>query len=95
VLNKGEENGEAWVPAECDVSIRSGWFYSPSTDTSLKSVDKLMDIYYTSVGRNSNLLLSVPPDRRGLIPARDSIRLMEFRRMRERVFKKNLALKAK
>lgn len=46
MLNKGEENGEAWVPAECDVSIRSGWFYSPSTDTSLKSVDKLMDIYY-------------------------------------------------
>lgn len=95
ILNKGEEDGAAWVPAECDVSIRPGWFYSPATDTSLKSVDKLMDIYYASVGRNSNLLLSVPPDRRGLIPAKDSIRLVEFRRMRERVFKKNLALQAK
>lgn len=95
ILNKGEEDGAAWVPAESDVSIRPGWFYSPSTDTRLKSVDKLMDIYYGSVGRNSNLLLNVPPDRRGLIPAQDSLRLMEFRRMREQVFKKNLALKAK
>lgn len=95
VLNSGEENGAEWVPAEADVSIRSGWFYSPATDDSVKSVDKLMDIYYSTVGRNANLLLNVPPDRRGLIPAKDSIRLIEFRNRREQVFKKNLALGAK
>lgn len=79
ILNSGEMAGKAWVPAETDVSIRPGWFYSPSTDDKVKSVEKLMDIYYTSVGRNSNLLLNVPPDRRGRIHPNDSIRLMEFR----------------
>lgn len=79
ILNSGEMGGNAWVPAETDVSIRPGWFYSPSTDDKVKSVKKLMDIYYTSVGRNSNLLLNVPPDRRGRIHPNDSIRLMEFR----------------
>jgi alpha-L-fucosidase len=94
-LNAGEEDGAAWIPAESDVSIRPGWFYSPATDDSVKSADKLMEIYYSSVGRNSNLLLNVPPDRRGLIPAKDSLRLMEFRRLRELTFKNNLALNAK
>lgn len=80
VLNAGVQGGEAWVPAETDVSIRPGWFYSPATDDKVKSVDKLMDIYYTSIGRNSNLLLNVPPDRRGRIHPTDSTRLMEFRK---------------
>jgi alpha-L-fucosidase len=90
VLNKGVQGGEAWVPAETDVSIRPGWFYSPSTDDKVKSVDKLMDIYYTSVGRNSNLLLNVPPDRRGRIHPNDSVRLIEFRKAREEAFGENL-----
>ncbi len=90
VLNAGVQGGEAWVPAETDVSIRPGWFYSPSTDDKVKSVDKLMDIYYTSVGRNSNLLLNVPPDRRGRIHPKDSLRLMDFRRAREEAFSENL-----
>jgi len=90
ILNTGVQGGEAWVPAETDVSIRPGWFYSPSTDDKVKSVDKLMDIYYTSVGRNSNLLLNVPPDRTGHIHANDSIRLMEFRKAREESFGKDL-----
>lgn len=90
ILNTGVQGGEAWVPAETDVSIRPGWFYSPSTDDKIKSVDKLMDIYYTSVGRNSNLLLNVPPDRTGRIHANDSIRLMEFRKAREESFGKDL-----
>ncbi|MDR1707973.1 MAG: alpha-L-fucosidase [Prevotella sp.] len=94
ILNTGQQGGEAWVPAETDVSIRPGWFYSPDTDDKVKSVEKLMDIYYTSVGRNSNLLLNVPPDRRGRIHATDSVRLMEFRRAREEAFADNLAIKA-
>lgn len=89
-LNTGVQGGEAWVPAETDVSIRPGWFYSPATDDRVKTADKLMDIYYTSVGRNSNLLLNVPPDRNGRIHRSDSIRLMEFRRAREEAFGENL-----
>jgi len=91
VLNSGERGGKVWVPAEADVSIRPGWFYSASTDDKVKPVENLMEIYYTSVGRNSNLLLNVPPDRTGRIHPNDSTRLMEFRRAREAAFSKNLA----
>ena len=89
-LRQGNIAGERWVPAETDVSIRPGWFYSPSTDDKVKSVEKLMDIYYTSVGRNSNLLLNVPPDRRGRIHPIDSARLMEFRAARDKAFADDL-----
>lgn len=94
-LNEGNMNGEKWVPAECDVSIRPGWFYSASTDDKVKSVQHLLDLYYASVGRNGNLLLNVPVDRRGLIYSADSIRLMEFKKIRETIFKNNLARHAK
>src|SRR5439155_3188839 len=66
-LNTGDENGDKWIPAECDVSIRPGWFYHANEDTKLKSADQLMDIYYASVGRNCNLLLNLGVDRRGLV----------------------------
>jgi len=95
ILNSGEPDGKAWVPAETDVSIRPGWFYSPATDNRVKSLAKLVDIYYTSIGRNSNLLLNVPPDRRGLIHPNDSMRLMEFRRLIDESFAVNLAKNAK
>lgn len=94
-LNIGNVHGEAWIPAETDVSIRPGWFFSPSTNDRVKSVDQLMDIYYTSVGRNSNLLLNVPPDRRGRIHANDSTRLMEFHREVESIFNNDLSKGAK
>lgn len=67
-----------WFPAEADVSIRPGWFYHQAQDASVKSLDTLMSIYYASVGRNSNLLLNVPPDRRGLLHETDVRRLAEF-----------------
>jgi alpha-L-fucosidase len=80
VLNTGNENGKYWIPAEVDVSIRPGWFYSASTDNKVKTLEELMSIYESSVGRNSNLLLNVPVDRDGLIHPTDSTRLMEFRK---------------
>jgi alpha-L-fucosidase len=89
-LNAGNMDGEAWVPAETDVSIRPGWFYSPRTDDKVKSVSDLVDIYHTSVGRNSNLLLNVPPNREGRIHPGDSTRLMEFKRAVEACFARNL-----
>lgn len=93
ILNEGNEDGEAWIPAECDVSIRPGWFYSPATDDKVKSVKQLMDIYYGSIGRNGNLLLNVPVDRRGRIHEADSTRLMEFRDAVNNHFKTDLAYK--
>ncbi|MBO0861301.1 MAG: alpha-L-fucosidase [Chloracidobacterium sp.] len=93
-LNVGDENGTVWLPAECDVSIRPGWFYHSSEDDKLKSVEQLMNIYYGSVGRNANLLLNIGIDRRGLVNENDERRLMEFKRAREEAFKDNLAGKS-
>jgi len=93
VLNRGNRNGDKWIPAEADVSIRPGWFYSPSTDDKVKSLLELSKIYHASVGRNANLLLNVPVDRRGLIHQNDSLRLMEFKKLIDESYKTNLALK--
>lgn len=90
-LNVGDETGTSWIPAECDVSIRPGWFYHKEEDSKVKSVSQLMEIYYASVGRNCNLLLNIGADRRGLINENDITRLMEFKQTRENVFKTNLA----
>ncbi len=65
-----------WYPAEVDVSIRPGWFWHASEDSLVKDVEKLSDIYMSSVGRNAVLLLNVPPDSRGLITDQDIQSLM-------------------
>ncbi|PWI13917.1 alpha-1,3/4-fucosidase [Streptomyces sp. Act143] len=78
-----------WWPAECDVSIRDGWFYH--ADQQPKSVDRLTDIYFGSVGRNSVLLLNIPPDTDGLLPAADVTRLREFRERIDRELPEDLA----
>ncbi len=88
-LNQGNRKGAAWVPAETDVSIRPGWFYRPSEHP--KSLQQLLTIYYNSVGRNSLLLLNVPPDTRGLIPQEDSLRLVELRKALDEIFATNMA----
>jgi alpha-L-fucosidase len=90
-LNTGNEDGDKWIPAECDVSIRPGWFYHAEEDTKLKTVDQLMNIFYGSVGRNCNLLLNIGVDRRGLVNEHDIARLMEFKAARENAFGENLA----
>jgi len=91
VLNTGDEGGKYWIPAEVDVSIRPGWFYSASTDDKVKTLKQLESIYNTSVGRNSNLLLNVPVDRDGLIHPADSTRLMELRKFLDAAYKTDLA----
>ncbi len=94
LLNEGSEYGTSWIPAETDVSIRAGWFYHAKEDTMVKSPEKLFDIYLTSVGRGSTLLLNVPPDRRGLIHENDVKSLQGFRALLDQEFKTNLALQA-
>ncbi|MEU6844079.1 alpha-L-fucosidase [Streptomyces sp. NPDC046716] len=78
-----------WWPAECDVSIRPGWFYH--ADQQPKSVDELTDIWYRSVGRGAVLLLNVPPDTDGLLPAADVARLKEFRERTDRELPEDMA----
>ncbi|MHA4896446.1 alpha-L-fucosidase [Pedobacter sp. PWIIR3] len=90
-LNEGNENGTHWLPAEVDVSIRPGWFWSAATNDKVKTLKQLVSIYETSVGRNGNLLLNVPVDREGLIHPADSTRLMEFRRYLDAAYKTDLA----
>ena len=94
LLNTGSENGTHWIPAEVDVSIRKGWFYHAEEDTLVKSPEQLFEIYLTSVGRGSTLLLNVPPDRRGLIHEKDVAALKGWKELRDREFKTNLALTA-
>ena len=86
----GIMNGKYWIPAETDVSIRPGWFYHPKEDDKVKSLEKLLDIYFHSVGNGTSLNLNVPPDRRGRIHGTDSVRLMEFRQYLDKAFANNL-----
>jgi alpha-L-fucosidase len=64
-LNRGNYYGTKWMPAECDVSIRPGWFYHANEGDKIKSPQQLFELYLKSVGRGANLLLNVPPDTRG------------------------------
>lgn len=79
ILGEGVKGAECWIPSETDVSIRPGWFWKASQTPEVKSLGKLLTIWYESVGRNSLLLLNIPPDNRGLIDPVDSARLVEFR----------------
>jgi len=94
-LNYGNIDGKNWIPAECDVSIRPGWFYHKEEDGKVKTPEQLFQLYLKSVGRGANLLLNVPPDRRGLINEKDSAALMEFKKLRNESFKTNFSLAAK
>ncbi|KAK6118036.1 hypothetical protein DH2020_048201 [Rehmannia glutinosa] len=88
-LNTGDPKGTNWLPAECDVSIRTGWFWHKSQAP--KSLSELLDIYYKSVGRNCVLLLNVPPNTTGLISESDVRRLKQFRGAINTIFSTNLA----
>lgn len=85
-----DAGGVIWYPSEVDVSIRPGWYYHASQDTLVKSPQKLIDIYYSSVGKNSLLLLNLPPDKRGLIHENDCRNLMDMRRILDQTFAENL-----
>ncbi|WP_276484282.1 alpha-L-fucosidase [Paraflavitalea pollutisoli] len=94
LLNTGSPDGKQWVPAEVDVSIRPGWFYHAAEDSKVKTPQQLFDIYLTSVGRGSTLLLNIPPDRRGLFHEIDVQSLKDFSALLKKTFANNLAAKA-
>jgi alpha-L-fucosidase len=75
MLQHGDPHGSVWRPGETDTSIRPGWFYHASEDTRVKTVDQLTAAYFASVGRNSKLLLNVPPNRDGVLSPTDCSRI--------------------
>ena len=87
----GQSDGRSWLPAECDVSIRPGWFYHPSEDSLVKSSEKLFELYFESVGRNASLLLNIPPDRRGRLHGNDVKSLTGLKKLLDETFAHNLA----
>ena len=93
LLSTGLRDGDVWLPAEVDVSIRPGWFYHENE--SPKSVDELMEIYYNSVGHNANLLLNFPVNKEGRIPSVDSLRAMEWHRLIQEQYADDLLKKCK
>ena len=95
MLHYGLEDGDSWVPGETNTSIRPGWFYHDTENEHVKSLSKLMDTYYKSVGRNSTLLLNFPIAPNGRIHSNDSLRGIAFKKMIDEVFKKDLTKKAK
>ena len=95
MLHYGLEDGDSWVPAETNTSIRPGWFYHETENAHVKSLSKLMDTYYKSVGRNSTLLLNFPIAPNGRIHPIDSLRGIAFNKMIHEVFKTDLAANAK
>lgn len=90
-LNHGDRDGDTWRPAEVDVSIRPGWFYHAHEDDKVRSPENLTQIYFESVGRGCNLLLNLPPDRRGLIHENDVASLRAWRKHLDATFAVDLA----
>ena len=91
----GTRDGSNWLPAECDVSIRPGWFWRDTEDARVKTPAQLIALYYQSVGRGASFLLNIPPNRAGLLGERDIASLKAFGEYRRATFTKNLAARAK
>jgi alpha-L-fucosidase len=92
---EGQRDGKYWMPAECDVPFRPGWFYHKSQDGMAKTADSLLNLYYKSVGRGACLDLGLEPDQRGLLNNDDVNKLKEFGNILRATFSLNLAKGAK
>lgn len=88
--NEGTRNGKFWIPAECDVPLRKGWFYHPDQDNTVKTPDQLVDLYFASVGRGACLDLGLAPSPIGQIPAQDVNSLKAFNSIIKTTFETNL-----
>lgn len=94
-LHCGDEQGDVWCPGETNTSIRPGWFYHATEDGQVKSLSKLMETYYKSVGRNSTLLLNFPIMPNGLIHPTDSVNGAAFKQAIDALYKSEVKAKIK
>ncbi|TDQ75190.1 alpha-L-fucosidase [Sphingobacterium yanglingense] len=90
-LTTGDRDGKFWIPAECDVPQRPGWFYHKNQDGKVKTPKQLFEIYLKSVGRGANMNLGLAPMPEGVLHDNDVQSLAAFGRKLERTFAKNLA----
>ena len=90
VLNAGQRTGTHWLPAECDVSIRPGWFYHAHEDDKVRTPENLLALFFASVGRGANLLVNLPVDTTGQVHPLDRAALLGFAALREDVFARPL-----
>jgi alpha-L-fucosidase len=90
----GTRHGSRWLPAECDVSIRPGWFWHAGENGKVKTPAQLIDLFYNSVGRGANLLLNVPPNRDGRLQDEDVASLRGFGGYLQSTFRVDLAANA-
>lgn len=90
---KGIRDGKFWMPAECDVPLRKGWFYHANEKP--KTPEQLFDLYLKSVGHGAGLDLGLAPDTRGLLHDDDVASLKVFGEIVKQTFATNLAQKAK
>ncbi|WP_442590278.1 discoidin domain-containing protein [Pedobacter sp. AW31-3R] len=88
---EGTRGGKYWMPAECDVSLRPGWFYHASQNNQVKSPYTLLNLYYKSVGRGANLDLGLSPNREGRLDDTDVNSLKQFGEILKQTFALNLA----
>lgn len=95
IYGTGERGAHRWLPAEGDTSIRHGWFWHESANHSVKSPEKLLKLWFDCVGRGANLILNVPPDKRGHIYEADIKSLLEFKALRDKLYSKDFVAKAK
>lgn len=89
----GIRDGKFWMPAECDVPLRKGWFYHANEKP--KTVNSLVDLYFKSVGRGAALDLGLAPDTRGLLHEDDVVNLKAFGDIINKTFAVNFAKGAK
>jgi alpha-L-fucosidase len=88
---QGTRNGDFWMPAECDVPLRPGWFYHASQNSRVRTPAQLLDIYYASVGRGADLDLGLAPNPDGLLDSTDVRSLKIFGNILKETFAVNLA----
>lgn len=84
-----------WYPAQVDLSIRPGWFYHASEDLEVRTVEQLLEHYFLAVGGNTQLLLNLPPDKRGRIFETDAQNLRTLGRILRETFSRNLLEEAR
>lgn len=93
-LPTGNRGGKYWIPAECDVPQRPGWFYHANQDVQVKTPDQLFEIYLKSVGRGGNMNLGLAPMPEGILHANDVKSLAAFGEKLKNTFENNLAKSA-
>jgi alpha-L-fucosidase len=84
-----------WYPAETNVTLLGNgqWFWSRTKRP--RPVTQLVDIFYSSIGRNANLILNLSPDNRGLVPDDQVEALGQMSRIVRETFAHDLAAGAR